>query len=203
MIYVSISDLGLAQYALKAYTSDNLKTLSHGLEYGIFQDAYSNKILAVQGSDKDPRDWIRNFMAFPRRDKELGFAPWGFHKASKRLADDVEKELQFDKKVNRIYVTGHSAGASIALLAAIRLVKRGYGIRRVAAFAPAKTGKRSLNVIVSLYTHGNDIVCKVPFGWSHPKELEELPDVSESVFQHSMLYYIKALDKIVNGDFRL
>lgn len=181
--------IGLAGHV---YDNPNRVRLGHGLEvahYGANESGVGN-VAAIQGSDIDPRDWARNFMAWGAYDRELGYAPWGFHRASKRAADYF---CQIYDPAVPFRITGHSAGAAIGILTAQRMQSRGWRVLEMVGFAPPRTGRRELNTDTTLYDHGGDLVCKVPWWWKHPVDLVRLPDQTPLPRQHGWELYALAL----------
>ena len=186
----------IVDYAVRAYDDESTKGAGHSVRYNIsLHESHAFQILAVQGSDANPQDWIRNTMnAFPAYDREIGKGVWGYHRASKRLAKAVEKDKKFDPLLP-ILVTGHSAGAGVGAYTAKRLKKRGYDVVEFVGFATPRLGKNPLCVPATLYNHSGDPVCDLPPWWGIPKHAVQimLEDVSPGWKQHSKAHYQKAM----------
>jgi len=97
-------------------------------------------------------------------------------------------------KGSPVSVTGHSKGGAEAILAAHILKTRGWNIVECVAFAAPRTGTRKLLVPTTIYDHYDDPVCEVPWLWEHPIDRLVLPDMSDGMLQHSMDYYVRALE---------
>ena len=187
--------LTLAKAAREAYEDhpDCAYRLAVDLEFQVVAG-----ILAIRGSELDPRDWLRNFAAFPWRCGPVGWAPYGFVAGAKRIARYVHQRWSYGTKTTgRIgaprYVTGHSAGGAMAILVSELLAASGFTIHECVVFAAPCTGKRPLKVPTTIYDHGGDPVCKVPPFWQQPVETVELPDMTSGPLQHSMENYVQAL----------
>lgn len=191
-----ITHLDLADHALDAYDKHTIR-LKNDLEVLVERKGHS-VVIAIRGSEVNAVDWVANFLIFPWRSRHIGWAPYGFLRRAQRV---VHYLMRVENLSNYpyVYLTGHSAGAAIALLAGEILTARGVQVHETVGFAAPCTGKRKLRVPTTLYDHSGDPVCKVPHLWGQPVELEVLPDVSEGPTQHSMLHYYAAVRSISTG----
>lgn len=183
----------LAHAAKRAYDDCNLR-VGWDMEANV-ELIEGHVCIAVRGSELDPRDWLRNFSAFPWRFKGLKqSAPFGFGRGARRVLDGFAHEVGAMVGQMPIYVTGHSLGGAVAILLGQMMKYYQYDVQEVVAFAAPRTGKRDMVVSTTIYDHYNDPVCDVPWFWNHPVERIVLPDVSDGILQHSMDYYVKALE---------
>lgn len=182
----------LAECARGAYSPHNSIRLALDLEF----TPYAN-VIAIRGSELDPRDWVRNFMAFPWRCGPAGLAPFGFARATKRLYSYLQRKgFKYVDTDQPIYVTGHSAGGAMAILLADLLARDGWPVVECVAFAAPRTGRRLLRVPTTIYDHAGDPVCDVPPFWKHPVAPVVLPDMTDGPLQHSMDHYVAAMDMV-------
>ena len=183
----------LAAAARRSYDQCNLTTawdMEANVEY-----IHGCVCIAIRGSELDPRDWLRNLAAFPWHFSGLGnVAPYGFGKGAERLVAKFIHELGVTAGGLPIYLTGHSMGAATAILMAEVLHWYRFNVKECVAFAAPRTGTRPLSVPTTIYDHHGDPVCKVPFFWSHPVNPLVLPDMSDGILQHSMDYYLRAME---------
>jgi len=184
----------LAQAAKGAYDNRNTVRLARDLEFS----CYAN-IIAVRGSEVDPWDWMRNFLVVPGKcDYGVGLAPLGYALAANRLVEYLKIHaagygLDLDRP---IYLTGHSAGGAIAILAAEQFASLEWPVIECVTFGTARSGARELQVKNTIYRHGGDRICNVPWIWKHPVPITDLPDVSPGIRQHAMDWYVEAIECI-------
>lgn len=188
-----LTHVELAHAARRAYDKVNLRggwDMEANIE--LFEDTVC---IAIRGSEIDARDWARNLAAFPWKFPTLpAMCPFGFGRGAERMLVAFSHELGPLVGTQPIYVTGHSMGGATAILLAEMLSYYKYNVRECVAFAAPRTGKRVLAVPTTIYDHYNDPICDVPFFWAHPVERVVLPDMSDGILQHSMDYYVRAME---------
>lgn len=186
-----MNHLDLANYAKRAYNCCNMRP---GLDIECQVDIIAGGgVVAIRGSELDFIDWGRNIAsAFPWRSRAIGLAPFGFLRGAQRIVAAVLKGRVL-ARASSVYVTGHSAGAAMAILVSELLWKRDFPVRECVAFAAARTGGRQLQVKTTIYDHGGDPVLLFPPFWKHPVEPVVLPDMSPGIRQHPMDWYVEAL----------
>ncbi len=139
-------------------------------------------VLAFRGTELSWRNYVI--------DADMGLAGWrkqaavhrGFLRALESIWPDLQPALANHAHLP-LFVTGHSLGGALAVLAGARLAPRAvyaYGCPRVgnAAFA-ASLGSTPIYRMV----HGEDLVTRVPPGWAgfeHVGQAHVLPGASDS-----------------------
>lgn len=142
-------------------------------------------VLAFRGTQQ-PRDWIANLDLWPQRFAPLdGRVHGGFAKAWDHVAAVVMPALErLDGK--RLWITGHSLGGAVALLAAATHHDKTVGL---VTFGQPRMLKRKANekanaIFNTRYTrlvHGNDIVPKVPPNFGHTGQLSHFDTFGDQI----------------------
>jgi hypothetical protein len=148
----------------------------------------NNKILylSFKYTDSD-QDWQQNFMffAFPRHDaayKDMvndWYAHYGFRMKWKAIEDEISNIIEQNKALfTTIYITGHSQGGAIVVLAH-EYVHYNYPDKTLISVtfgAPRVIYKKNFNKIKDRFDHiihyrrYGDIVTWIPFKWMGYKE---------------------------------
>jgi hypothetical protein len=132
---------------------------------------------AFRGTEsRNPVDWARDGQFHPSAGEPLGRVHSGFRLALGEVWDDVEAEL--GSRPGPLFVTGHSLGAGLAVLAAARLAAAGRVADGVYLFGSPRPGLRDFrsgfdehlgSVTFNVINH-IDLVTRVPLlvqGYRH------------------------------------
>lgn len=126
-------------------------------------DNYS--VIVFRGTD-DVSDWVTN-LTFRMAEHVYGFVHAGFSRAIDAVFADVKHNLNTRKPV---FITGHSQGAALASLCAIKLRLSGWDVKAVYAYGQPRVGghsyKTHYNKLLKNCTYrivnNNDTVTRVP-----------------------------------------
>jgi hypothetical protein len=130
-------------------------------------------IVAFQGTittsthlEQSILDWLKNFRAVLRPSPGIpGLVHAGFANQLELVWDKIKTALQ-GRETLPIYVTGHSQGAGVALLATKALQAAGFPVAATYTFAAPRAGDGtfadSFTTPVFRFEHGDDIVPHVP-----------------------------------------
>ena len=130
-------------------------------------------VYAIEGTH-DPQGWFLDFMALPieshasTEHPDIGFVHGGMFAVLLSVWPGMVTMIKADVAAGlKIAVTGHSLGASCAVLATALLVATGIIPVRCAFFAPPRVGFKKMNDLVdqaptAAYRNGNDPVTDVP-----------------------------------------
>jgi len=137
----------------------------------------TRRFVAFRGTEEDPRDWITDSRFGPRPGELGGSVHSGFHDALDLVWPDVTADIA-GAATRQVWVTGHSLGAALAVLAAARMVEAGRKPAGVMTFGQPRTGKSDfrsaydaelLEVTFRVVNH-IDLVTRVPLlvqGYRH------------------------------------
>lgn len=127
----------------------------------------------------------------------------GFFNATKELWPEISKDLEpLKHSGTRLYVTGHSLGAAMAVIAGIR-----GSFEKIVTFGEPSVGNDLDNTIEPgcshiRYVNGRDPVTKIvpKFLFKHHGELKEIKDIegSDFRFDHSIINYAIILESLRN-----
>lgn len=155
-------------------------------------------VLAVRGSTRDPRDWLRDFAALPVYSEKLrGFAHEGFLCGASDLLPSLPRDI-----LAGAVLTGHSMGGAIAILLAALLCAEGKMPRAVVTFgAPRALSWRIRHLVraipMRLYRCGDDPVPDLPWlpgVYLHPRPLIAIGSPSlDPIADHAIAQYRAAL----------
>ena len=187
--------LNFAQLAESAYT--DTPTMGQIGSAGIAVQ-YGN-VLAFRGS-ADIASWLHDLDAGATRVYGMGYVHAGFWSAYLEIREAV-------LAAKPTFVTGHSLGAALAIIAAADLVLTGNAPAAVYAFEPPRVSIDSEitrvlgNVPKSLYKNGNDLVPDIPLSlpfekWQHCAPLIHIGKPEEpfpNVIDHEIDRVILAL----------
>lgn len=164
-----------------------------------------DNVLTCRGS-QTAEDWIRNFIAVPAWDDDIGFCETGFLLG----VNDVIAAILGDIKPG-VTITGHSLGGAHARLIAAKLAKREFDVAMLCTFGSPKAGFINHARIIqksgmahSSHRNRNDIVPTVPltiepcFDYVHTEpwiSLNAAPAIDdlEALRDHSIDLYLKGL----------
>lgn len=149
-------------------------SITDGTCFGIKKLPDGSTVIALEGSH-DLQDWWHNFDILPETDSELGIVNKGMMVGIRMALALIIPYLDKSKKV---YVTGHSRGASQALYIGALLILRGYDVV-TGAFEPARTMHNSDTKLADIYKgkqilitrNGDDPVTEEPSNYLHPAEV--------------------------------
>ena len=148
-------------------------------------------------------DWVRDFIAVPVVDLEVGLVHAGFLAGLDDLLLQVQGALR-----GPFVITGHSLGGARARISAAKLMGRGFSVAQVCVFGSPKPGFGRLASIFAgrpcvhqSFRHGEDPVPNLPFGplWRHTEPWQALPDVSpakdlaDDLLDHRVFNYVQGL----------
>lgn len=165
----------------------------------------AENVLAFRGS-QTAEDWIRNFIAIPAWDDDIGFCEAGFLIG----VDDVVSAVRGDIKPG-VVLPAHSLGGAHARLVAAKLIKSGFDVAQLCTFGSPKAGfinhariLQKSGMAHTSYRNRNDVVPTVPltiepcFAYVHPEAwtaLNSAPatDNLEPLRDHAIDLYQKGL----------
>jgi triacylglycerol lipase len=136
---------------------------------GIIGKRSNAVVLAFGGTD--PAVWenlATDFNLHPVLDKDVHT---GFRKAAAGVAAEIDRAIRLSRDTKRpLFVTGHSLGGAIAVLAAQRAAEAGTTPKAVYTFGLPRVGREAfrtayndkLGPITYRLVHGQDIVASVP-----------------------------------------
>ena len=145
---------------------DSVVTFRSTRVFGLVAATRDDVVVAFRGTHED-REWIEALA--------YGQAPWGFgraHKGCSRLVENVWTSLLaglYDEGADarRIWLTGHSIGGTLALVAAARLEYEGFDLFNVTTFGtPAvldKAAAESFRCRVVRVVNNEDILPDMPW----------------------------------------
>lgn len=140
--------VAIPAYKEMGLSVEEFRHKSHVQYYKLMNDTHI--VYAIRGTNV-PRDWLQNFMI-----ERIGTAFGRIHKGFSLAADEVTLNYMEPKQ---IVVTGHSKGASVALLLSLY-----YGVEAV-TFGGTMIGKvDEIAVNATRYVNNMDIVPRVPGG---------------------------------------
>lgn len=131
------------------------------------------------------KDMARDVRAVPWKDKDCGWTHSGFLKGANAVLPLVDDAIRMIGKP--VVFNGHSLGASIALILAIKLQKR-YKVVQWIGFGCPNTfwrwhsKKREINFAMSAFRYGSDYITLIPrkiFGYTLPVRRQQLGKPAE------------------------
>jgi hypothetical protein len=145
---------------------DSVVTFRSTRVFGLVAASDEDTVVAFRGTHED-REWIEALA--------YGQAPWAFgraHKGCARLVENVWTNLlaalyDEDADHRRLWITGHSIGGTLALIAAARLEYEGFDVFNVTTFgSPAvldQTAADAFRCTVYRVVNNEDIVPDMPW----------------------------------------
>ena len=123
---------------------------------GYIATTHQGRFIAFRGTElSSARDIWRDIIACKVKGEEGAKIHKGFRRAVLVLWDDLNRQIKNAR--TPVYLTGHSQGAAMALIAAHMLLARGYDVRRVVTFGCPKTGDARFRDFLSARTLVNRI----------------------------------------------
>lgn len=163
MSYDKKLSLKLSKFADKSYGYLTFSVKNDGFLFE--EDSEGNQLLSFPGSDQTG-DWISDFKFFKVKREGLGEIHDGFADCWDSLKNEVIKRIDKNKP---LYITGHSYGAGIALIASVSLYNQGFKPTSVYTFGTPRVGNKDWKRVfdktgIELYRikNGNDMVCNIP-----------------------------------------
>ena len=165
------------------------------------------QVLAFRGS-ATAEDWVRDFIALPTVDLEVGMVHVGFVIGMDEVLAQIIPTLPAGAVIN---ITGHSLGGARARIAGAKLLSRGFNVRHVCVFGSPKPGMGRLAAVFSnhpvvhqSFRHGNDPVPDMPPGamWRHTEQWQALADINpahpagevvDNLLDHRVANYVKGI----------
>jgi triacylglycerol lipase len=134
--------------------------------FGCFDDG--RRFVAFRGTQPDPVDWITDARFNPVRGALGGSVHSGFKVALDEVWGDVSGFLADSERP--AWITGHSLGAALAMLAAARHVEAGNAVGGVYTFGQPRTGlgdftsayDARLGEVTFRFVNHIDLVTRVP-----------------------------------------
>jgi len=148
-----VNALGCARAALLAYEDETLgkqtssrwglerfKSFSYNQHFGIVMGNDKMILIAFRGTN-ERADWWSNLDILFRR-SPLGWVPRGFLKAIELFWPELPQKIsEFYDNNQTIWITGHSLGGALALLASVKLlVENEYKISGIYTFGQPTVG---------------------------------------------------------------
>ena len=174
-----VSGLGVPRSAIQSHSDDNrIQTSTAGiLRYPdktvvVFQGTLTGRNAA------SVRDWLANFDAYSENvDGFAGRVHRGFAGQLKGVAQLLIDDLTARKFAAPLYVTGHSQGGAVAVLATQALQAAGFPVTATYTFAAPRAGNDafadSVKTPVFRLEFGNDIVPHVPIRLSTMGKIQQ------------------------------
>lgn len=123
-------------------TPERVETISSGSQYALVLARDDALFVAFRGTD-DAKDWIAD-ANFTPADSLWGKVHKGFLDALDTLWPDVSIAVQHLRTANQpIWLTGHSLGGALAVLAAARLDQQGTSVAGIVTFGQPPAGYRT------------------------------------------------------------
>ena len=119
------------------------------------------------------QDWLNDANAKPAADPELGQVHGGFEQAFQAVWPGLMQQITAWQKVGKlsanpkVYVTGHSKGGALAMLAAVKLKAAKLTVTQVTTFGAPRVGgadfaKKYAGIDAIRYENDQDLVPHVP-----------------------------------------
>ncbi|MGA2619748.1 MAG: lipase family protein [Thermoguttaceae bacterium] len=153
----SVEELGLGEKAA---------TFTFGLFHGFVAPMDEITVLAFRGTDSI-QNWLTDGQAAQITDPAYpGQVHQGFARALTEIWPGLTQILPRPASATAVWVTGHSLGAALATLAAVRLRAAGFAVRAVYTFGSPRVGDpdfyRAYTPVAYRFVNNNDIVPHVP-----------------------------------------
>ncbi len=157
------------------------------------------RIIAIRGTTRDPRDWLRDLSAMPKYDRDLGFCHAGFLAGALAL---YRASPLADHDFSSVILTGHSMGGALALLLGAVTLSLRHPPALIVTFGAPRCGSWKLRrllrrVPLRLYRNGDDPVPDVPWLpalYLHPRALMPIGEPAfEPLADHPIAAYRRAL----------
>ncbi len=128
--------------------------------------AFRGTVRAVEERDQALIQWLAN-LSFGQVNALGGRVHQGFSEALDLVWDQVRRPVQFAvRSGSRIWLTGHSLGGALAVLAGARLMAESLPVAAVYTFGAPRVGDGAFAAayrpVLHRVEHANDIVCLVP-----------------------------------------
>ncbi|HEY3646265.1 MAG TPA: lipase family protein [Gammaproteobacteria bacterium] len=148
------------------HSGDELIVAFRGtLPYGGEQDS-SKEMTLIE-------DWLNDANARPAADPDLGTVHGGFEQAFQALWPGMSQQIAAWQKAGKlsanpkVYVTGHSKGGALAMLAAVKLKAAKLPVTQVTTFGAPRVGgadfaKKYAGIDAIRYENDQDLVPHVP-----------------------------------------
>jgi triacylglycerol lipase len=167
------------------FRSHNIEVGSIFDTTGLFGERADAVVLAFAGTDLGVWETIATDADFKADDDDIHA---GFHKAANAVTDKVDAAVELSKQRQKpLFITGHSLGGALAILAARYAAKeRNHAPRAVYGFGTPRVGgatfrdryNDSLGDTTYRHVHGRDLVARVPMsflGYRHVGHVLQVP----------------------------
>ncbi|MCB9638694.1 MAG: lipase family protein [Myxococcales bacterium] len=163
-------------------------------------------VIAFRGTEfSDPRDIVADSNA-KKTPAYGGYVHTGFHRAYKQIRDAIAQKAKKESKGGRlpIFLTGHSLGGALAILAAAHLRDLKLTVRAVYTYGQPRVGDKEFNakLTTSIYRIANEHDPVSPVPASLTKQSRYYGHVGKLYYFNSKGHYKASMKKIPNKNFK-
>jgi len=165
----------IENFLKKAWEFDHVKFINADNTEAFIARQKNDLIISFRGT-KGKADWLRNLKLRTVNDGGFGHVHRGFYEAYDVVKDGIRDAVQM-AGTSRVFLTGHSLGGAIAMIAAADLSVIGYDdkINSIYTFGQPRTGKPDFRTYYNSmfkdktfrFVYNDDIVPRLPPGYKH------------------------------------